>query len=99
MLRASGRYQIASTTQPWPCEPNGVSIRYYHGKPLGVLLAAVRSEAGENDEAASFANPLVVGLGCEFTPQATGTLYFRVNDSAGELSDNRGTLEVEIERR
>lgn len=97
-LRADGRYQIANTTQPWPCEPGGVSIRYYHGKPLGVLLAAVRGENQTDGEEATFVEPLVVGLGCEFTPEVAGTLYFRVNDSNGELSDNRGTLRVEITR-
>ena len=38
-LRAAGRYQVADRPQPWPCEPGGVSIRYYRGRPLGILLA------------------------------------------------------------
>lgn len=94
ILKASGRYQIAKTTEPWLCEPGGVSIRYYQGKPLGVLLASLRSDDHEQPNDASFVAPKVVGLGCEWTSANDGTLYFRVNDSAAELRDNRGTLEV-----
>ena len=41
-LTATGRYQVAKTTRIWWSEPGGVSIRYYQGRPLGILLAAVR---------------------------------------------------------
>ena len=40
-LQASGRYQVAGGDQPWQSEPGGVTIRYDHGQPLGILLAAV----------------------------------------------------------
>ena len=43
-LTASGQYQVADEPKPWISEPGGVSIRYIHGKPLGILLAAVRPE-------------------------------------------------------
>jgi hypothetical protein len=40
--------------------------------------------------------PIVVGLGTSLTAPRTGTLYLRVNDAAGSLSDNAGSLDVEI---
>ena len=40
-LSASGRYQLAHEPKVWWCEPGGVTIRYYHGQPLGILLAAI----------------------------------------------------------
>ena len=43
-LTAAGRYQVAKEPKIWWCEPGGVSIRYYHGRPLGILLAAVRPD-------------------------------------------------------
>ena len=43
-MRAAGRYQVADKPQIWWCEPGGVSIRYYQGRPLGILLAAVRAD-------------------------------------------------------
>ncbi len=44
-LMASGRYQVANQPKIWWCEPGGVSIRYYQGRPLGILLAAVRPKS------------------------------------------------------
>jgi hypothetical protein len=92
---ASGQYQVAKSIKPWISEPNGVSIHYVHGKPLGVLLAAVRPETGSG-RANAFLNPIVVSTGTAITPSESGTLYFKINDSAGELNDNAGHAEVMI---
>ena len=43
-FEAEGRYQIARDPQVWWCEPNGVTIRYHGGLPLGILLGAVVDE-------------------------------------------------------
>ena len=108
-LRASGRYQVANEPRPWWCEPGGVTIRYYRGAPLGILQAAVwgeedsaampddQSAGGEADELSGFLQPTNVGLRARVVAPAGGTLYLRVNDSAGELDDNAGTLQVRIE--
>jgi hypothetical protein len=96
-LRASGRYQVANQPKVWECEPGGVSIRYWRGKPLGILMACVRSDRPSGDQQDSgFLKPSVVGLGTDLTPTADGALFFRVNDSPAELRDNSGALEVEI---
>jgi len=95
-LTASGRYQVAALPQPWPCEPGGVSIRYYKGRPLGILLAAVRPDEGQRKAASALLSPTVIGLGATLTPQESGTLYLRINDSSAELADNAGSLRVEI---
>ena len=39
-----------------------------------------------------------VGLGTTLSPTQTGTLFLKINDSAGELDDNAGTLKVEVRR-
>ncbi len=101
-LHASGRYQIAESTdasgakQPWPCEPGGVSIRYYRGRPLGRLLAAVEPDAATPGELPAMLSPIDVGLETTLLPKTSGTLYLRVNDSDGELADNAGTMTVEV---
>jgi hypothetical protein len=95
-LRATGRYQVAKDSKPWMSEANGVSIRYYGGRPLGVLLAAVRPDKPETGAPSALLSPTVIGLGAELTPQQTGTLYLRVNDSPAELADNAGSLTAEI---
>jgi hypothetical protein len=98
-LRAKGRYQVADQPQIWWCEPNGVSIRYYRGQPLGMLLAAVRPDRREPNAPSALIRPNVIGLGAPLTPKQSGTLFLRINDSSGELSDNAGTLTVEVKER
>lgn len=103
-LKAMGRYQVVAGPPAWHAEGNGVSIRYYRGHPLGMLLAAVRFDAERPSDTqapprhAGFLSPSAVGLETTLTPNQTGTLYLKVNDSPAELRDNQGTLEVQIER-
>ncbi len=94
-LHASGRYQVAKTSKIWWSEPGGVSIRYFHGQPLGILMAAVRPEEPEKGES-PFVEPIIVGLGAMIRPEKTGTLYLRANVSAGEFSSAAGAATVEI---
>jgi len=95
-LKASGRYQVVSQPRVWWCEPGGVTIAYYHGWPLGVLLAAVRPDSPRDQAPSALARPLVAGLERTLQPSETGTLYLRINDAAGHLSDNRGSLTVHV---
>lgn len=99
-LTAKGRFQLGQTPKIWWSEPNGVSLRYYRGRPLGVLLAALlpddETAEGEADPQPSFTSPLTAGLAVELTPKTDATLYLRVNDSAAELSDNMGSIDVQI---
>jgi hypothetical protein len=95
-LTASGRYQVAGDPQPWPCEPGGVTLRYYYGQPLGILLAAVRNDRARPGETSGLTRPIVIGRGGTITPDITGTLYLRINDSAGKLNDNSGKLTVTV---
>lgn len=98
-LTAFGRYQVGKKPKPWPCEPSGVSIRYYEGRPLGLLLAAVRPEKPTEKGPTAFLRPVVVGLGTALTPEQSGTLYFKINHSAAELKDCAGELQVEVKRQ
>ena len=65
-LAAEGRYQVADKPQIWWCEPGGVTIRYYQGRPLGILLAAVRpdSPAGRALPERPTAAPTLVQVPC-----------------------------------
>ncbi len=96
-LAAAGRYQVADHPQIWWCEPGGVTIRYWDGQPLGILLAAVRPEKYDPPTPSALVRALVVGLKAEIRPTESGTLYFRINDSPAELADNAGILTVRVE--
>ncbi|HEY1603054.1 MAG TPA: hypothetical protein VGG64_25850 [Pirellulales bacterium] len=95
-LRASGSYQIAKGERPWLSDPGGVTIRYWEGRPLGVLLAAVHPEPFDSRSDSALLSPTIIGQEATLQPTATGTLYLRVNDSPAELADNAGTLEVRV---
>lgn len=87
---------VAPATEPiWWCEPGGVTIRYYRGLPLGMLVAAVRPEQ-PTAKASPLLEPLSVGLGTVLRPKLSGTLFLRINDSAAELAENAGGLDVAI---
>ncbi len=94
-IAAEGRYQVARNPKIWWCEPNGVSIRYYRGRPLGLLLAAVRPDRPAPGPS-PFLVPTPVGLKATLAPKHSGTLFLRINDSAAELADNSGSLTVTV---
>jgi hypothetical protein len=96
-LAASGRYSLGKTPKDWPCEPGGVTIRYHHGQPLGILLAAVRNDAKPSapDE---LLKPTPIGLGTDFTPAQAGTLWLKINEHDAEWADNSGKLTVKISK-
>ena len=96
-IAATGRFELAQDPKPWISEPQGVSIRYFGGKPLGVLLGCLRTETGESGGAMdSMLRVETIGRGGEFTAPFTGTMYFRLNDEWNSLSDNKGEVTVEI---
>ena len=97
-LTAAGHYQVAKEPKIWWCEPGGVSIRYYRGQPLGILLAAVRPPTAAGEHSALLW-PTVVGLGTTLLPRESGTLFLEINDSAGELDQSAGELKVQIQRQ
>jgi hypothetical protein len=72
-----------------------VTIEYHDGRPLGMLLGALRP-TGEG--AGSFGEPIAIGLGATLKPERDGVLYLRVNDLPAKLDDNRGTMSVRVEQ-
>jgi hypothetical protein len=97
-ITAAGRYQVADVPRVWWCEPNGVTIRYHGGQPLGILLGAVVDEDQPPQGLTPLVEPDVIGLGLESELDHSGTLYLRINEFGGELADNAGKLTAHIER-
>ena len=95
---AQGRFSLAQEPKPWESEPQGISFRYCEGRPLGILLGAVRSAAPlEKSPWTTMTETIPLGRAARFTAPRSGTLYLRVNEYWNELADNRGTLDVRIE--
>lgn len=97
-VTATGRFTLAQQPKPWLSEPQGVSIRYFDGSPLGELQGCLRREARSSGDPESMLKVLSIGRSRQFTAPITGTLYLRVNDSWSELADNTGEVQVSIRR-
>lgn len=96
-ITASGEFQIRKGPNAWVCQPDGITIHYYRGIPLGKLLGAVDSSTKGSGRPSVFLAPQHVGSELIFRSKHNGTLFFRVNEPAGELSDNDGKITVRIE--
>ncbi|PQO44890.1 hypothetical protein [Blastopirellula marina] len=98
-FRAVGQYVIRNDGQPWMCEPNGVTIHYWKGKPLGVLVGAYRVEQYDGTNLTPLAKETAVGYGTPLTPDDPSTLFLKVNESPAELADNQGKIQIQIKRK
>ncbi len=97
-VAAVGRYRIVAGPPVWWCEPGGVTIRYYRGQPLGMLLGAVCSEPLPADTITPLARPEPIGRKRILAPAQTGTLYLKINEAPLDLADNDGELLVRVRR-
>lgn len=97
-ITAGGRFQVADQPKPWWCEPGGITIHYYRGRPLGMLLAAVRNDGDPIPDQPHLLKYGPIGLSREFTPKWSGTLYLRINESPAGLADNAGHIQARIVR-
>jgi hypothetical protein len=76
-------------------EPDGISLRWYRGRPVGRLLAAQWVEEPPGGGRPRF---VVLGEGARTTLTAAvdGPLYLKLNESPGDLADNAGTFRVTL---
>ncbi|GHT29067.1 hypothetical protein FACS18942_09970 [Planctomycetales bacterium] len=106
-ITAAGRFQIrhnqiGGEPKLWLSEPNGITVKYYGGVPLGMLTAAVipeRELRSDEQTGIGFHRPLLIGLEAEFTAPETGVLFFKINDVPSELEDNSGTVSVSVSEK
>ena len=73
-----------------------MTIEYHDGRPLGMLLGAIVPSRRSGGAMRLLPSRWRLDWAARFTPEASGTLYLRVNDSAARLGDNRGTLTIRI---
>jgi hypothetical protein len=100
-VTATENFTLADKPKPWVSEPQGLSIRYFQGRPLGMLLATIHDETSEGIQKAgtksnSMLNIIPIGQKRRFTAEFSGTIYFRMNDSFSELADNTGKVHITI---
>ena len=74
---------------------DGISLRWYRGRPVGRLLVAQWIDPG--DGASPTFRVLAEGGGGTFTAAADGPVYLKVNEAPGDLADNAGEFRVVLE--
>ncbi len=94
-LAARGRFQLDDEPKIWWSDPKGVTIHYYRGKPIGLLIAAVRPDS-QADESSALLTKIPIGTGRVIVRPDSGTLYLKINESPAHLDDNRGNVQVNI---
>ncbi|MBX3442313.1 MAG: hypothetical protein KF774_07885 [Planctomyces sp.] len=97
-ISASGEATLRRGERPWISRPAGITIRYANGHPIGRLEAAVlppRPESKLDRPPRVFATS-DVGDRAVLVPEASGTLYLRINDATDSLADNAAGYRVEI---
>jgi len=74
---------------------DGISLRWYRGRPLGRLLVAQWMEEPPGGGRPRF-EVLAAGAGAAFTAAVDGPVFMKINEPPGELADNEGRLDLEI---
>ena len=97
-VTAEGQFTLADHPKPWLSEPQGITIEYHDGQPLGKLVALI--EPKFDDSLPRFTAWKLIPLGKQhvFSAPYSGRLLLRLNDHWNSLDDNSGEVEVHIRR-
>jgi len=98
-VTAAGSVILAETSRPWTSHPDGVTIRYEQGRPLGQLLACVVPNAPGNAATELVLPTIAIGAAGDIVIREHSWVVFRVNDAIGELADNQGVYQVNLMQR
>lgn len=96
-ITASGTVVLAEVPKPWISEPQGISIRYAGGQPIGRLRVGVFVH--EAPTTGVIFTPFEVhdcGRGDVIRFSNSGLLCFQVNDFGSERHDNSGSYQVRV---
>jgi len=96
-VTATGCFTLADNPKPWVSEPQGISVRYFQGQPLGKLMACVVADPSEAAPATVGTHALQtipIGRNGTFRAAVAGRLLFRLNDTWDALRDNTGSVEI-----
>lgn len=100
-ITASGRVVIREASpNPWESEPQGISLQYHQGFPLGKLIAVVipidapENESGNESRTTARLTPFAIGNKYAWTSNQSGVLLLKANEPSSQLFDNSGAYKV-----
>jgi len=96
-MSADGEVTLASDPKPWISNPPGITYRYHRGYPMGQLQACILPNAKVVSKTVPPLNIVSVAGKTNLEVKQFSWLLFRVNDSVGDLGNNRGEYRVKIE--
>ena len=97
-ISAEGAIVIDDDPKPWVSHPDGVTLEYYRGQPLGKLQARMVPNIAPSEGTLP---PLqTIGVGKRATIQASVPcwLLLRVNDAPSDLTNNESSYNLKITR-
>ena len=97
-INAEGQYVVDDDPKDWICEPQGVSVEYVDGFPLGMVQAVIYDmETPHAQKDRVFLKPIPIGREETLTAPKSGTLFLRINDHANSWENNRGEIAIQIQ--
>jgi hypothetical protein len=91
IIECQGRYVVRKTTKPWMSEPDGITIDYVRGRPIGEVIGAIVSTDG-----AKTTRHIPIGTSQTLMSPIDGVLWLQINDEWSGRADNDGKVEVHI---
>lgn len=95
-VAATGTVTLAASPRPWTSYPEGVTVEYHDGRPLGQLIARVLPNRTPREANLPPPDVHAVGAGATIKVPEHSWILFRVNDHVGDLNNNSGQFEVVI---
>lgn len=95
---AEGRYLMKTGDEEWPSEPEGITIDYYRGEPVGKVMIGLRGDIDLTTTITSLVQPIPCGRSTRLQLPEGGELFVRVNDWPGSLADNQGSGQLTVRR-
>ena len=97
MIKATGQVILNDQPKPWISHPDGVTIEYHAGQPIGQLLARIVPNAPAKSGPLPPLETLRVGTETTIWFDQPAWLLLRVNDHLDGVANNTGSYQVKIE--
>ena len=91
VIECKGRYVVEETTKPWFSEPDGITIDYVDGRPLGEVIGIITSADGNRTT-----RHIPIGAKKKLRAPFDGILWLQTNDNWSTRDKNHGAVKVRI---
>lgn len=95
-ISANGRCIVGRSRRDWESGPEGVTIEYYRGRPLGQLVLTTLEPLVKEPDYSVAPVLRAVGRKLDWIATSPGEIMLRINERIGGLDDNSGHLDVSI---